>query len=77
MSTAPIRFSFAEGAGALNSLRALTFAPTRLALARMLVVFSFIWPFFNYQLVDPSSLTEINFLPVILAAFIVPEVTLR
>jgi len=77
MSTAPIRFSFAEGAGALNSLRALTFAPTRLALARILVVFSFIWPFFNYQLVDPSSLTEINFLPVILAAFIVPEVTLR
>jgi hypothetical protein len=77
MSTAQTHFSFADGAGALPSLRAFTFAPTRLALARMLVVFSFIWPFFNYQLVDPSSLTEINFLPVILAAVLVPEITLR
>lgn len=77
MSTAQTHFSFADGAGALPSLRAFTFAPTRLALARMLVVFSFIWPFFNYQLVDPSSLTEINFLPAILAAVLVPEITLR
>jgi hypothetical protein len=77
MSTAQTRFSFTENAGVLPSLRAFTFAPTRLELARMLVVFSFIWPFFNYQLVDPSSLTEINFLPVILAALLVPEIALR
>jgi hypothetical protein len=77
MRNALTRFSFAEGAGAQPSLRAFTFAPTRLTLAQMLVVFSFIWPFFNYQLVDPSSLTEINFLPVILAALLVPEITLR
>lgn len=77
MSTVQTRFLFADGPGALSSLRAFTFAPTRLALAQMLVVFSFIWPFFNYQLVDPSSLTEINFLPVILAAVLVPEITFR
>jgi hypothetical protein len=77
MSTSETPLSFADGAGTLPSLRAFTFAPTRLALAHVLVVFSFIWPFFNYQLLDPSSLTEINFLPVILAAVLLPEVTLR
>lgn len=59
------------------ALRGLTFPSVRLALARFLVTFSFVWPFFNYQLIDPSSSTEINFLPVFLAALLLPEVTLR
>jgi hypothetical protein len=60
-----------------SSLRGLTLAPARLAMARTLVVFCFVWPFFNYSLVDPGNLTEVNFLPVFLAALLVPEVSLR
>ena len=58
-------------------LSAFTFVETRVALARVLVVFSFVWPFFNYSLFDPGNTTEINFLPVFLAALLLPESSLR
>ncbi|MGO8758303.1 MAG: hypothetical protein ACLQG3_09285 [Terracidiphilus sp.] len=61
----------------LAALWSLTFPSARVALAGALVAFSFVWPYFNYTLVDPSSQVEINFLPVFLAALLAPEVTLR
>jgi hypothetical protein len=57
--------------------RALTFPAARLAVARLLVAFCFVWPYFNYTLVDPDSQVEVNFLPVFLAAILLPEVTFR
>jgi hypothetical protein len=59
------------------SLWDLTLPSVRLTIARVLVAFSFVWPFFNYRLIDPDGTVEINFLPVFLAALILPEVTLR
>jgi hypothetical protein len=61
----------------IAAVRDLTLPSTRLAVARFLVAFCFVWPFFNYLLIDPNNFTEINFLPVFLAALLVPEVTLR
>jgi hypothetical protein len=61
----------------LASAWELTFPSARLALARFLVAFCFVWPYFNYTLVAPDSQVEINFLPVFLAALLLPEVTLR
>ena len=55
----------------------LTLPSARLAAARFLVAFSFVWPYFNYTLIDPYSQVEINFLPVFLAALLLPEVTVR
>jgi hypothetical protein len=56
----------------------LTCPSARLWVARLLVCFCFVWPFFNYMLLDPeNTATEVNFLPVFLAALLVPEVTLR
>jgi hypothetical protein len=77
MSSAQTNFPRAGFLGDLSSLRGLTLAPSRLALARILVVFSFVWPFFNYNLVDPGNMTEVNFLPVFLAALLAPEILLR
>jgi len=59
------------------TLRDLTFLPLRLNCARLLVIFSFVWPFFNYDLIVPGNTTEINFLPVLLAAALVPEILFR
>jgi hypothetical protein len=61
----------------LAASRALTFPAARLTLARLLVAFCFVWPYFNYTLVNPDSLVEVNFLPVFLAAILLPEVTFR
>ena len=61
----------------LDATRELTFPAARLALARLLVAFCFVWPYFNYTLVDPDSKVEVNFLPVFLAAILLPEVTFR
>ena len=61
----------------LPALSDLTFASSRLAAAKALVVFSFVWPFFNYSLIDPGNTTELNFLPVFLAALLVPGVASR
>jgi hypothetical protein len=77
MSALQTRFTPVSALGDLPSLSAITFAPARLALAQLLVAFSFVWPFFNYDVVDPGNTTEINFLPVFLAALLLPEVTLR
>ena len=55
----------------------LTLPSTRLAAARFLVAFCFVWPYFNYTLIDSYSQVEINFLPVFLAALLLPEVTVR
>jgi hypothetical protein len=77
MTSIPASVFRSDGIGGLSCLGALSFASSRLALAQALVVFSFVWPFFNYQLIDPLSLTEINFLPVFLAALLLPEVALR
>jgi hypothetical protein len=65
-------------AGGRNiGLRHLTFPSARLATARWLVIFCFLWPFFNYALINPDSKVEVNFLPVFLAALLLPEVTLQ
>src|ERR1700722_1441650 len=61
----------------LAGAQALTFPAARLALARLLVAFCFVWPYFNYTLVDPDSQVEVNFIPVFLAAILLPEVTFR
>jgi len=61
----------------LDATRELTFPAARLALARLLVAFCFVWPYFNYTLIDPDSKVEVNFLPVFLAAILLPEVTFR
>jgi hypothetical protein len=61
----------------LAAAREMTLPSTRLAVARLLVAFCFVWPYFNYVLVDSDSRVEINFLPVFLAALLLPEVTLR
>lgn len=67
----------ADATGMLALARSLTLPSVRLTLARALVAFCFVWPYFNYTLVDPTSHVEINFLPVFLAAILLPEVTLR
>jgi hypothetical protein len=59
------------------SLSDLTFLSTRLKLARFLVAFCFVWPFFNYKLFVSDNTPEINFLPVFVAALLLPEVALR
>jgi hypothetical protein len=59
------------------SLSDLTLFPIRVTLAKLLVIFSFVWPFFNYQLVASDSTVELNFLPVFLAALLLPEVMLH
>lgn len=69
--------SFASPRQMLAATRAITFPAARLAVARLLVAFCFVWPYFNYTLVDPDSQMEINFLPVLLAAILLPEVTFR
>jgi hypothetical protein len=61
----------------LAASRDLTFPAARLALARLLVAFCFVWPYFNYTLIDPDSQVEVNFLPIFLAAVLLPEVTFR
>ncbi len=76
MSAAQAGFSRADFLD-FSSLRGLTLAPARIAMARALVVFCFVWPFFNYNLVDPGNTTEVNFVPVFLAALLVPEISLR
>ena len=77
MSTADFHLPQAGLAGEVASLGLLTFASTRLACAQSLVVFSFIWPFFNFDSVIPGNMMEIDFLLVFVAAALLPEVTLR
>jgi len=77
MSPAETSFPSSVFVGEAPRLSDLTFASVRVALARALAVFSFLWPFFNYRPVDPGNSTEIDFLPVFLAALLVPEIALR
>ncbi len=55
----------------------LTFPSIRLGLARWLVVVSFVWPFFNFNFLFPDVTIECNFILVLLAAVLLPEVALR
>jgi len=59
------------------SLHDLTLPELRLAIGRGLVVFSFIWPFFNFDLIVPGNTMEVNFLLVFVAALILPEIFLE
>ncbi len=77
MSSAPTGVFSADPSRLIAAAWDLTLPSTRLAAARFLVAFCFVWPYFNYTLIDPNSQVEINFLPVFLAAFLLPEVTLR
>lgn len=54
----------------------LTLPALRLTVGRALVVVSFIWPFFNFDLILPGNSMEVNFLFVFLAALILPEIFL-
>ena len=76
MSTVPAAVTLGRG-GLTSGLRGLTLPGARLVVARLLVIFSFVWPFFNYTLIDPNSLTEVNFVPVLAAALLLPEVAWR
>jgi len=58
-------------------LFSLTFPSIRLGLARWLVAFSFVWPFFNFKILLPDVTVECNFVLVLLAAVLLPEVALR
>jgi hypothetical protein len=77
MSAAGTGFAGAGPVAEIPWLGALPLVRARVALARALILFSFVWPFFKYDLVDPGNTTEINFLPVFLAALLVPESSLR
>ena len=61
---------------ALPTLRTLTLQPLRVRIAQAFVVICFVWPFFNFDLVLPGSPMEIDFLPVLLACILVPEMFL-
>ncbi len=65
--------TWARGSFCGPSLHELTLPGLRLALGRFLVVASFFWPFFNFDLIAPGSTLEINFLPVFAAVLILPE----
>jgi hypothetical protein len=53
-----------------------TLTRSRLAIARFLMLISFVWPFLNYDTFSPGSTVEINFLPALVAAIIAPEILL-
>jgi len=53
-------------------LAALT--KVRVQMARLLVIFSFVWPFINANYFFPKAEFEINFLPVFLAVALAPEI---
>jgi hypothetical protein len=55
----------------------LTLPALRLTIGRALVLVSFIWPFFNFDLIVPGNTMEVNFLFVFLAALILPEIFLE
>jgi hypothetical protein len=55
----------------------LTFPSIRLGLARWLVLVSFVWPFFNFNILFSDVYVECNFILVLLAAALLPEVALR
>lgn len=55
----------------------LTLQSLRFGIARVLIVFCFVWPFFNFRTILPDSPTEINFLPVFMAAAFAPELLFR
>jgi hypothetical protein len=46
----------------------------RLGIARFLVIFSFVWPFINANYLFPQAEFEVNFLPVLLAVVLAPEI---
>jgi hypothetical protein len=46
----------------------------RIHTARVLVIFSFVWPFLNANYFFPQAEFEVNFLPVLLAAVLAPEI---
>lgn len=54
----------------------LTLFPLRVALGRFLVALCFVLPYVNYHLIDDGYRMEANFLPVLLAAIILPEIFL-
>jgi hypothetical protein len=67
-------------AGFADEFRALnlpSFSAARLAVARSLVAFCFVWPFFNFAFVVPDNAMEIDFLPVFLAAALLPKIAMR
>jgi len=72
MSTIPMPFR-----PSVCALGDLTFPGLRLAATRWLVIVSFVCPFFNFELLVPSSTVEVNFLLIFLAALLLPEVTLQ
>jgi hypothetical protein len=64
--------------GLINSkggLWNLTFPSARLRVARWLIAFSFVWPFFNFAGIFPEMSLEVNFVFVFLAAGLLPEDT--
>lgn len=58
------------------TMHELTLPALRLSIGRALVVFSFIWPFFNFDLIVPGNTMEVNFIFVFAAALILPEIFL-
>ncbi len=46
----------------------------RVRTARSLVIFSFVWPFVNANYFFPQAEFEVNFLPVLLAVVLAPEI---
>ncbi len=52
----------------------LAFTKGRLRLAKALVVLAFVWPFININYFFPRADFEVNFLPVLLAVAIAPDI---
>jgi hypothetical protein len=46
----------------------------RVRMVRFLVIFSFVWPFLNANYFFPQAEFEVNFLPVLLAVVLAPEI---
>ena len=77
MSTINPQLPQADFADELRALNLSSFSAARLAVARSLVAFCFVWPFFNFAFFIPDNAMEIDFLPVFLAAAILPKIALR
>jgi hypothetical protein len=67
----------ASSSNLVNLIRSLSLFPVRIEIGRFLIALCFLLPFFNYHLIDPDYAMEANFLPVLLAAVILPEIMLR
>ena len=51
-----------------------TLTTARVRIARLLVIFSFVWPFINAHYFFPQAEFEVNFLPVLLAVVLAPDI---